>query len=281
MSERTCIIESCGKPVLARQWCSRHYDRWRKYGDPVAPTPPRKPRPKAPKKQCVIDGCDRPQVARSWCSVHYTRWFMYGDPSFEPPQSVTCAADGCERNTRVGYCVNHRHRLYGTSNHHSVTNDYVDLPDGTTRLTMRMDDGSEFTTVFDTADLTLVQKFRWNVSHQGYVISTGNVRMHRRLLGMRRKDGLTVDHINGDRRDNRRCNLRATTNQRNVAHQAVVNHRGTSRFRNVHRERGTGRWNAEVSIGRQKHWLGAFDTEEAAAARAAAFRVEQGLPSGY
>lgn len=30
-----CVIDGCEKRVLARGWCPAHYDRWRKYGDPL------------------------------------------------------------------------------------------------------------------------------------------------------------------------------------------------------------------------------------------------------
>ena len=33
--DRICSIPECGKPVLARGWCSTHWKRWRKYGDPL------------------------------------------------------------------------------------------------------------------------------------------------------------------------------------------------------------------------------------------------------
>lgn len=33
----TCSIPSCGKPVEARGWCSPHYHRWVRRGDPLAP----------------------------------------------------------------------------------------------------------------------------------------------------------------------------------------------------------------------------------------------------
>ena len=36
VSKKTCTIDECGKPHLARGWCSAHYDKWRKYGDPLA-----------------------------------------------------------------------------------------------------------------------------------------------------------------------------------------------------------------------------------------------------
>ena len=33
---RICSIDGCGKPHLARGWCSAHYERWRKHRDPLA-----------------------------------------------------------------------------------------------------------------------------------------------------------------------------------------------------------------------------------------------------
>lgn len=34
MSDQTCSIPLCFRPVLARTWCTGHYRRWRLYGDP-------------------------------------------------------------------------------------------------------------------------------------------------------------------------------------------------------------------------------------------------------
>src|SRR5699024_9789742 len=36
MSARVCSAEGCGRPHLARGWCSNHYERWRLYGDALA-----------------------------------------------------------------------------------------------------------------------------------------------------------------------------------------------------------------------------------------------------
>jgi 5-methylcytosine-specific restriction endonuclease McrA len=30
-----CSITDCGSPLVARGWCSKHYTRWKRYGDPV------------------------------------------------------------------------------------------------------------------------------------------------------------------------------------------------------------------------------------------------------
>jgi hypothetical protein len=42
---RTCAIEGCEKDSFSRGWCSKHYSRWQRHGDPLAqlrasPTPP-------------------------------------------------------------------------------------------------------------------------------------------------------------------------------------------------------------------------------------------------
>ncbi len=31
----TCSIDGCGKPNFARKWCSKHWNRWRRHGDPL------------------------------------------------------------------------------------------------------------------------------------------------------------------------------------------------------------------------------------------------------
>jgi len=37
MNSRTCSIDGCTQPLLARGWCQSHYRRWRRSGDPVIP----------------------------------------------------------------------------------------------------------------------------------------------------------------------------------------------------------------------------------------------------
>ena len=71
---KTCNIDGCEKPSRTRSWCSTHYKRWQRRGDPLgsAPLPE--------KKTCNIDGCDKPRKARGWCNAHWTRWRKHGDP---------------------------------------------------------------------------------------------------------------------------------------------------------------------------------------------------------
>lgn len=49
MSHKICSMEGCVRPARVRGWCSTHYERWRKHGDPTVvlesnPRGPRRPR---------------------------------------------------------------------------------------------------------------------------------------------------------------------------------------------------------------------------------------------
>jgi hypothetical protein len=73
-----------------------------------------------------------------------------------------------------------------------------------------------------------------------------------------------IDHINGDPKDNRICNLREATSAQNS-----LNRRGwsksTSRFKGVCSAKG-GRWRAQIRVPLEKPiHLGVFDTEHEAA----------------
>ena len=35
MNHRTCSVEDCDRPTMARGWCSKHWQRWKAHGDPL------------------------------------------------------------------------------------------------------------------------------------------------------------------------------------------------------------------------------------------------------
>lgn len=74
-----CKIEGCEGPSAGRGWCSTHWLRWRKYGDP------RHVKVNGvdwnTKSSCSLAGCGRPNHARTFCTMHYTRYLRHGNPA--------------------------------------------------------------------------------------------------------------------------------------------------------------------------------------------------------
>lgn len=97
------------------------------------------------------------------------------------------------------------------------------------------------------------------------------VRLHREILGLAQGDPRQGDHINGDRLDCRRANLRIVGSAGNG--QNVPSQKGTSRYRGVTWDKERGKWLAQVKKDRRNNFLGRFDSEEIAAEVASAFRL--------
>lgn len=74
LSAKTCSVEGCNKPHLARGYCNQHYWRWRVYRDPT------KKRYSTPAEPilCSVPKCDRVIDSRGLCSMHYQRFRKRG-----------------------------------------------------------------------------------------------------------------------------------------------------------------------------------------------------------
>lgn len=74
-NQRICSVEVCGKPAKAKGYCTAHYKRMRRWGDPLLYAPVKE------KKTCSVIDCGLPVNARGLCNKHYPRLKRYGDPA--------------------------------------------------------------------------------------------------------------------------------------------------------------------------------------------------------
>lgn len=125
-----------------------------------------------------------------------------------------------------------------------------------------------FVTQIDEADWSLVQSLALYRGTNGYTcFSTWENGAHRsqtlhRFL-MNAPKGSHVDHINGDKLDNRRENLRVVTPSRNQVNRKSLNKNNRSGVRGV--DRSFGKWRAQITVNRKNHYLGMYPTKEEAA----------------
>ncbi len=128
--------------------------------------------------------------------------------------------------------------------------------------------------LLDGTDAILLRRYRLRLRRDGYVViqikHAGEVHqlaVHRLLMGA--AVGATIDHINGNKLDNRRSNLRIATNQQNQINRTRPSRANKSGSTGVMK---TGnRWLAYYHKGGKQIRVGIFDTiDEANAARYAA-----------
>lgn len=117
----------------------------------------------------------------------------------------------------------------------------------------------------DDADFEAVSALRWYVAKNGYAANDSRPRktMHRMVMGF--PDG-SVDHINGDRLDNRRANLRVCTQSGNTAN-SKLSRANTSGYKGVSWDKKAGKWTVTTTKDYRHVFGGYFDSKEEAAAR--------------
>lgn len=186
----SCKIEKCSKKATHKGFCSMHYARLVRYGDPMVC--PKRGENKGKGAPCRIECCDRPAVAFGICATHYSKFRKYGDPLAGRTNSGgECSIDGCH-NPVLGLKLCRKH--YSRFKKHGDP------------LTVRASD---------------IKQKEWRLNHAGYYTRydannihrsrDNNVLQHRQVMGEHigrplRSDE-NVHHKNGDRADNRLENL--------------------------------------------------------------------------
>jgi HNH endonuclease len=125
----------------------------------------------------------------------------------------------------------------------------------------------------DQVDAARVLEHRWRLIQSGYAQrrAAPEISLHRFILGLTQGDGTVVDHINRNRLDNRRINLRIGTTSLNAQNRVFADH-GASRHRGVTWHKQVQKWQAQAVVEGKVTYLGLFVDETEAASVAAEFR---------
>lgn len=123
--------------------------------------------------------------------------------------------------------------------------------------------------LIDDDDAPLVSQFVWGLKRhpagERYFYAgkqKPHALMHRMIVNAPK--GVVVDHINGDRLDNRKANLRLCTHTENIRNQVRVN--PPHKYKGVTLDKQTGNYVAQIGIGKRKYKkVRGFKTPEDAA----------------
>jgi hypothetical protein len=119
--------------------------------------------------------------------------------------------------------------------------------------------------LFDAEDYETVSNRTWHLSKRGYIttkILRKNVPLHKLLI--KADKGYDIDHISGDKLDNRRGNLRICSHQQNCFNQKkrITNSSG---YVGVCKKKGMNKYEAYINYNAKKIHLGLFENAEKAA----------------
>lgn len=136
------------------------------------------------------------------------------------------------------------------------------------------------TATIDTEDVRLTER-SWRTHPKGYVQDSQNRLLHREVMNLNIGDGLEVDHVNLDKLDNRRGNLRLVTHAQNRQNNAATGNRTwrgrstSSQHRGVTWDKSRRKWKAMATVGGESYNLGRFATEAEAVACVREFRTRR------
>lgn len=121
-------------------------------------------------------------------------------------------------------------------------------------------------TLVSLGDVGKCKSYRWFIKDNGYVYASiwfgsrkkrKSLYLHRFLLNA--PNGLDVDHINNDKLDNRRDNLRLATRSQNLINKKEKKIRGV---RSLILKNGLKRWQARIKINQKEIFLGVFNNRQ-------------------
>ncbi|QKF94703.1 putative HNH enonculease [Fadolivirus algeromassiliense] len=116
-------------------------------------------------------------------------------------------------------------------------------------------------------DYEIISKYKWSQDNRGYVF--GSVNSHRIYLHrfiMKAGEGVLIDHINNNKLDNRRENLRfATKKENNMNKKKTIKSITTSKYRGVSFKKRDNHYHSRIMINGKEISLGYYKTDIEAA----------------
>lgn len=116
----------------------------------------------------------------------------------------------------------------------------------------------------DREDFDRVNEHKWYLNIHGYMrLRGGGGVLHRYVLDIT-DPKIEVDHVNGDKLDNRKSNLRVVTHVQNCQNtkKSATNKSG---FKGVSFHKALNEWRADIRVDGKTKYLGCYSTPEVAA----------------
>jgi len=256
-SKQTCQVEGCEGNNIARGYCSKHYQQMRKNGMPLLP--------RKYGTICGVNGCGSKHLAKGYCLRHYAQITRHGKILEDGPHPIRlCQVFTCnKKHYAKGYCHTHYMQIkrYGKIRKRTKFTPNEIISDGNICRVSLYDikTNKVAETIIDAADKKHVARKKWNLDAFGYV-GSGHPRiwLSRYIMG-NVPAMLDVDHIDGDKLNNRKSNLRLATRSQNLANKRCV--LSKSGLKGVSWDKGKRKWASKISKDYNSIHIGHFNNK--------------------
>lgn len=156
-------------------------------------------------------------------------------------------------NTKSCGCLNRENRIRSGKNNKKYIHFDMDSEEYGIGI---MNNGEKF--YFDKEDYDKIKDICWH-RQKGYVVghlNGPNVSLHRYILGV--EDNRVVDHINHNKLDNRKSNLRICTQSENAKNR-TINKNNKSGYTGVSFCKRYGKWMARIKVNYKSITLGYYE----------------------
>lgn len=250
-TKKLCSVDGCeNSGKLRRGWCDKHYKRWQVHGDPNHTT--REPRNKD--KTCSITGCGSTVTALNMCNKHYRRHLKKTNPR--------CFVQGCDKTTIAkDMCSKHLTRWMK----------YGDVKAGG-RKYRSPEDRFNARTEWQ-GDCLVWTGSKCPAGYGSMWLDGQHVKPHRYIWEKANgpiPDDMQIDHICWNTSCCNVRHLRLATREENNAYRSGRGRKSATGYRNVYKH--DNKFVAKVKKEGVSHYLGTFETVEAAAKAAAEAR---------
>ena len=116
--------------------------------------------------------------------------------------------------------------------------------------------------IIDLDDIEKIKNYKWSLKGNGYIATGHNGLLLHKLITNTNKDEI-VDHINRNKLDNRKCNLRICTYSQNQMNKCVQSN-NKSGYTGVRWDKRAKKWKVQITVNKKQLHLGYYnDIEEA------------------
>ena len=175
-----------------------------------------------------------------------------------------CKVEGCNNKHKAkGYCAKHymQQRQYGEIKRTKYDKNEIILYKNYAEIVLYNNNCNEIgRAIIDLEDVEKIKNYKWSLKN-GYAFNTEVGLLHRFLNEY--PNDMVIDHINLNKLDNRRSNLRICTYSQNNMNTKIKSS-NTSGTKGVWWNTKREKWIAEIMIDNKKYYLGEFINKEEA-----------------